>query len=285
MLKPFTIFLSISLAMMEIAHPQLHEKNFLSIDHVPIVVGNLDNARKLFKQKLHFTIKEGSVHEGIQNFFLKFKDGTYLEFTTPLDSKKTIGKYYADFIKKRQGGTKLAVSVANADSIMKYLLKRKFTFERDENKVWETVSPAGVHLFFIEYTNKNWKDSKANTTHTNNALSLRSTYILSDNISAEVTKYENYGFKQVNSISFLNIPSKQFTIGKNKLYILDASKANELKEKISFQNSTGICGFQIQVRSLSSINKLLTGLPNVQLTKKNTIIFLNKYNFFLEFCE
>ena len=67
--------------------------NFTSIDHVPVVVSNIDSIKRILSAT-HFTVKEGREHEGIKNCFIKFQDGTYLEFITPTDSLQRIGKYY-----------------------------------------------------------------------------------------------------------------------------------------------------------------------------------------------
>src|SRR5690606_26994131 len=140
---------------------------------------------KLLSEFLHFKVKAGKDHQGIQNCFIKFQDGTYLEFTMPIDSSQAIGRYYSDILKKRQGGTSLAISVHNSDTIIDFLNAKSISFEVDSNRIWKTVEPKGIDLFFIDYSDKNWKDSKINTTHLNTALSLESTYILSTNIELD----------------------------------------------------------------------------------------------------
>jgi beta-lactamase class D len=81
--------------------PNEQQKNnslfYNSIDHVPIVVNDLENVKEFLRGRLHFTIKEGKTHEGIKNCFVKFQDGTYLEFISPTDSLQAIGRFYKDF--------------------------------------------------------------------------------------------------------------------------------------------------------------------------------------------
>ena len=114
---------------------QIPSPNFISIDHIPIAVKNLDNSRKVFSDLLHFKVKNGKEHEGIKNYFIKFEDGTYLEFTTPIDSLQTIGKYYADFLKNRQGGTSLAIAIKSSDTLINYLNAQSIMYNIDSNRI------------------------------------------------------------------------------------------------------------------------------------------------------
>lgn len=259
--------------------------SFISIDHIPIVVKDLDSTSRLFSNTLQFKIKNGREHEGIKNCFVKFQDGTYLEFTMPIDSSKAIGKYYADALIKRQGGTALAVSVKSADTIIKYLETQSLPFEISNNSIWKTVSSKEINLFFIEYSNKEWKDTKENTAHSNTALSLKSVYLLSNNLNTDINKYNQHGVKKANNGSFLNIPYVKLTIGKSNLYLLDASRANKLSSKFKSDDLNGICGFEIAVSSLATINSLLSQTEGVLFESKKTICFLESYNFFLIFSE
>jgi Glyoxalase-like domain len=258
---------------------------FVSIDHIPVVVKNLDSIKKLLSGVFYFQIKEGKEHEGIKNCFIKFQDGTYLEFINPVDSLYATGKYYTDFLNHRQGGTVLAISVTNADIITRNLKAGALSFEADSSKIWKTISPVGADLFFIDYSDKTWKDSKINTTHPNMALQLKSAYLISGNLKAAISKYKSLGFRQIKNSNYSGIPCKQIVIGQSNLYFLDASKANKLTAKFKMQNLKGICGFEIKVSSLAAINKLLPKTDNIVIADTNTICYLPEYNFFINFSE
>jgi Glyoxalase-like domain len=281
------IFIIFFLGIASISNGQtsLNDQNFIAIDHIPIVVKDINALKKTLSDILYFRIKEGKEHEGIKNFFLKFQDGTYLEIISPTDSLQVIGKYYTDFLKNRQGGTSLAISVSNAAIITRNLKSKSLSFEVDSNKIWKTVSPQGINLFFIDYTNKDWKDSKINTTHPNNALLLKSTYIISDNIKAAIYKYKSFGFRQITNGNYLGIPCKKIVVGKNSLYFLDSAKSSKLTTKFGIQNLTGICGFEIKVSSLVTINKLLQQTDNVVMANSKTTYYLKDINLFIDFSE
>jgi beta-lactamase class D len=258
---------------------------FNSIDHIPIVVNELKKIKYILKNELHFTIKEGKLHDGIKNCFVKFQDGAYLEFISPIDSLQTIGKYYASFLKTRQGGTSLAISITNAALVKKMLNEKGIQFTYDSNSVWQTIEPEKADLFFIEYTDKNWKESPTNTTHTNTVTSLTATYILTDNIETEVKKYTALGITEIESGFYLETPYKRFNIGNNSLYLLDASKSKKINHLLNSKNLKGICGFQIKVNSIQVLNKLIKQKDNINYKKNSTTFYFKDYNLFLTFTE
>lgn len=268
-----------------IINGQTQSSNYISIDHIPIVVENLDNLKKVLSETLLFKVKEGKEHEGIRNCFVKFEDGTYLEFTSPIDSSQKIGKYYADFLKNRQGGTALAISVIKTDILISNLKTKRISFNIDSNRIWKTIEPKGIDLFYIDYIDKQWKDSKINTTHKNTALSLISTYFLSPNINLDLKKYKLFGFRELKNGRFSNIPYKHLLIGNSNLYLLDTSKSKGLMQKLNNQSLVGICGFEIKTKSLSMLNKLVEKVDNVTIEKNQTTIYLKDLNIFFVFRE
>lgn len=266
-------------------HFKINSSLFSAIDHIPIVVNNLENVKDIFNNQLHFTIKDGKTHEGIKNCFLKFQDGTYLEFIEPLDSLHTIGKYYSTFLKKRQGGTSLAISITNAESVKKMLNEKHFQFTADSNRIWETIEPKNFDLFFIEYTNKNWKEKAINTTHLNSANSQNATYILTDNFEAEIKKYKVLGFDEIETGMYFETPFKLFKIGNSNLYLLDGTKSKKINQLLNNEILQGICGFEIKVSSLKAFNRLIYQKENITKEKDRTIIIFKEYNLFLLFKE
>lgn len=258
---------------------------FNSIDHIPIVVNDLGKIKDIFQNQLYFTIKEGQVHEGIKNCFVKFQDGTYLEFIEPLDNSKTIGKYYADFLKTRQGGTSLAISISNAELVKKMLKEKSLPFTADSNKLWQTIEPENSNLFFIEYANKNWKENATKTTHSNTATSLTSTYFLCNDIDKEVEKYKNLGFTEIEQGNYLETPYTLFTVGKSNLYLLSGQNSSKINQSLNSKKLQGICGFEIRINSLQVFNGQIKQNKNVVFEKNSTTIYFSDYNIFTTFTE
>ncbi|MBN8702188.1 MAG: VOC family protein [Bacteroidetes bacterium] len=258
---------------------------FNSIDHIPIVVNDLVKIKDIFKNQLHFTIKEGKVHEGIKNCFVKFQDGTYLEFIEPLDNSQTIGKYYANFLKTRQGGTSLAISVSNAELIKKMLKEKTMQFTADSTKIWQTIEPENADLFFIEYVNKNWKENATITTHSNTAKSLTAIYFLTNKIEVEIKKYKALGFTEIESGNYLETPYRLFKVGQSNLYLLDGKKSSKINQLLHSKKLQGICGFEIKVNSLPVFNSQIKQNKNVVFEKNSTTTYFSDYNIFITFTE
>jgi hypothetical protein len=280
----FTLFF-LSLSLLINAQDPLVNQSFISIDHVPVAVKNLDSIKNYLATVLYFKIKEGKKHSGIKNFFLKFEDGTYLEFTTPVNNQQAIGKYYTDFLKQRQGAAALAIAVTDAAIIAHSLRTKAIPFEKDSNAIWKTVAPHNANLFFIDYTDKSWKDTKQYTAHPNKALLLKATYSIVANVDAEVDIYRKLGFTQIANASCWGIPCMQIVVGKSRLYLLDASKATSLTTQLGNRHLTGIGGVEIKVRSLAALNTLLANIPGVVIAPASTTCFLKACNFFINFTE
>ncbi len=258
---------------------------FNSIDHIPIVVNDLDKMKGILKNELHFTIKEGKVHEGIKNCFVKFQDGTYLEFISPTDSLQSIGNYYTNFLKTSQGGTSLAISISSSDLVTQMLKEQNIQFNYDSNKVWKTIEPQKFNMFFIEYADKSWKENPVNTNHSNTATALIATYFLTDNIEAEIKKYKRLGITEIESGNYLETPYVLLKIGQNNLYLLDGAKSKKINQLLNLSKLNGICGFQIKVNSLLTINKLINQKENIIKEKNRTTIYFKDYKMFLAFSE
>jgi beta-lactamase class D len=257
-----------------------------SIDHIPIVVNNLDKVKSILKNELHFTIKEGKVHEGIKNCFVKFQGGTYLEFIEPLDSSYSIGKYYASLLKIRQGGTSLAISIKNNDLAKKMLSEKNIPFSIDSsNKIWQTIELENYKLFFIKYAGNAWKENPADTKHSNTATSLNSTYFLCDDINEEAKKYNHLGFTETEKGIYFEMLYKLFKVGQSSLYLLDGKHSSKINQLLNVNNLQGICGFEIKVKSLLTFNKLLLPKDNVIKEKNKTTIYFKEYKIFLTFSE
>lgn len=258
---------------------------FNSIDHIPIVVNDLDKMKGILKNELHFTIKEGKVHEGIKNCFVKFQDGTYLEFLSPTDSLHSIGNYYANFLKTKQGGTSLAISISNFDLVKQMLQEQNIQFNYDSNKVWKTIEPQKFNMFFIEYADKSWKENPVNTNHSNTATELTATYFLTDSIEAEMRKYKSLGISEIESGNYLETPYKLLKIGQSNLYLLHGVKSSKINQLLNISNLNGICGLQIKINSLQTLNKLITQKENIIKERNRTTIYFKDYKMFLAFSE
>ncbi|MCU0469763.1 MAG: VOC family protein [Arcicella sp.] len=284
-MKKFLVFWAIGLLNLANVQSFCQNTHVITIDHVPIVVGNLELTKKILSEQLHFKVKEGKTHEGIKNCFIKFQDGTYLEFITPIDTSYSIGKYYANFQKSRQGATDLALSVKNSNSITSFLIQKSIPFEIDSNRIWKTIQPKDYDLFYIEYADKNWKDSKINTTHLNQSLSLKSTYVIDNKLHNWAKEFKNLGFSVDGMEKLWDIPYQKVIIGSSNLCLFEFSQSKKIRSKFKSLDLYGICGFEIKVENLEELKKLIPKANNIVIGKSSIIYFFYDDNFFLEFTE
>lgn len=263
--------------------PQNQNTNF--IDHIPIVVKNLEDVKNIFEDTLNFKIKNGREHFGIKNCFVKFEDGTYLEFISPTDSLQPLGKYYANHLKNNQGATSFAISVKNIDTIIDFLKKENIEYDIESNEIWKTVEPKNFNVFYIDYIDKNWKEKPINTSHSNEAISIKSIFVLENNKNFYAKKYSELGYFNTKKDTFLDIPIVTYRFGKSDLNLLNTSaKANK---KLNFNQDfySGICGLEIKVKSLIHIKKSILSSKKTTLYNGKIIYFLKDYNLFLVFRE
>jgi hypothetical protein len=260
----------------------------VAINHVPVAVTDLAAVKKVFSS-LGFTIKEGRVHAGITNCFVKFSDGTYLEFVQPLDSTQEIGRFYHDFLKTRPGASELAVEVESSDSVAQYLQRRRILFTRDHNRVWKNVTPTqpGAGIFYTEYADKNWRDKPEYTTHINNATGLGPVYYLATDLNNATKHFKDLGFTDAGPTTSLQAPARAMTIGRSRLVILDTSEPGRMADVFSSRGYTGICGISITVSSLDVLERRLRTLSKrgmLTLRKDDKLYaLLQPYALFLEF--
>lgn len=283
-----TAFIYLSTGFAAQSQPLCEEENLhklvIGIDHVPIVVRDLNEVKALFSDRLKFTVKNGREHEGISNFFVKFQDGTYLEFITPLDSSFAIGNYYSNFLRHRAGGTSLALSVKSADSVMLPLQQCVVPFKSSENPMWLSVEPSGYDLFYIEYRNKRWKEREVNTTHVNQSLSLKSVWWISEDPAKYILNFTKLGFIHKGTSKNLGIQAQVLKAGSSELIVVSRSEGASILANFKSADMEGIFGFTVQVKSLATIKQLLKD-QNLVFQGNSIIYYAKDYNFFIVFTE
>ncbi|MBT1685950.1 VOC family protein [Dawidia soli] len=288
MLRRIVYLVLCCLSLVTLAQPPKNTITAVAINHVPIAVTDLAAVKKVFSS-LGFTIKEGRAHVGTTNCFVKFSDGTYLEFVQPLDSTQEIGRFYHDFLKTRPGGSELVIEVESADSVAHYLQRKQILFARDHNRVWKNVTPTqpGAGVFYTEYADKNWRDKPEYTTHVNNATGLGPVYYLAADQDDATRHFEKLGFTDAGPTTSLQAPVRAMTIGRSRLMILDAAEPGRMADFFASRGHTGICGLSITVSSLDVLEKRLRTLSKrgmLTLRKDDKLYaLLQPYALFLEF--
>jgi len=241
----------------------------LSVDHIPIAIVDLSTIEYILGDKLQFTIKEGSVHDGIRNCFIKFEDETYLEFVSPIDSLSPLGQLYSNRLKIDSIPYFLAFKIPSTEKIINILHQNSINILLDSTRFWKTISLEHYSIFFIKYNNSNWKEKATFTTHSNGSIGLKHIWLSSNKSNVDLNLLKNLGFfdKDYNKSNFWNT-----TI-----------KLNSFPD--SLLNNNVHIGFTITVKSLQNlIERDKSHL--LKVTSKTSLVFSHEsLPFFLEFVE
>jgi hypothetical protein len=91
------------------AMPASAQQPVLGLDHIPVVVKDLDRAKQDF-MKLGFTLKPGRPHDnGLRNEHVKFADGTEIELITPTEASDELSSRYVDWLRQGDGAVSLGL--------------------------------------------------------------------------------------------------------------------------------------------------------------------------------
>lgn len=145
------------------------------VDHVPIAVRSLDAAAQTFRS-LGFHLKPGRLHaNGLNNWFVKFADGRYLELISPQQGgTDSLSRHYAELLKSGEGGAFLALRTNDLAGAAQRLAQGKIDSNFSTGDAFSTLAltrPSLAWLFVIEYRQP-VKESPALYVHANTARGL-----------------------------------------------------------------------------------------------------------------
>nr|WP_321236743.1 VOC family protein [uncultured Psychroserpens sp.] len=174
----------------------------LSIDHVIILVPDLDKSIEKYKDH-GFTLKKGRKHEnGIVNSHIKFKNKSSIELISVSDKPKDdISKDYYNLKKNKEQGVFLAISGFKIREIEKKIESLDIKYEIINTKYWNYLtfkSELGLnHIFFIEYKFE-VQDSLNLFTHKNHSEKIKSINIDGNDLTITLLKHLGLKYSVVN---------------------------------------------------------------------------------------
>jgi hypothetical protein len=251
----------------------------LGVDHVGVVVRNLDVAKSDF-ERLGFTVSSGgSFPGGLSNKIINFENGTYLELLAVqnLQPVKDEVAELAGFARKHEGAMFLGLEVSSAEETLGYLRARNFDVKdpqpgsitqeghTDKPKVplWYTVEmndkPApekkaiSLPIFFIQYSASRPTNSRAKQReiHANTASAIRSVWMVVSNLSAQIQTLHDAGFQPSTAkVKFLGAQGRAFKAGAGQIVLLDAKDKSPAVQEYVAKFGEGIMGISIQVHDI-----------------------------------
>jgi|GEM_PF-4352956 len=232
----------------------------LKSDHINFVVSNLTEYKTLFNN-LGFVLKPGTKHSnGIENFFIKFPSGPYIEILSAVKPKDNIARFYSAL--QQMGQIIPAFLAISADSIILDSLQ-KFFADINQPTSFSDLGYARIlnfpladyfiPYFFIDYRNPLPEPEKL-VTHDNMGLKISKIFI---NFSFNECLKTNFPFNQPDD---------------NYLHSGDHPENNFI-------------GIEIFCRSLFYIKKCLLNSKIKFTSSRKMIKFYLSEKFFIQFVE
>lgn len=232
----------------------------LKSDHINFVVSNLAEYKTLFNN-LGFVLKPGTKHSnGIENFFIKFPTGPYIEILSVVKPKDNIARFYGNLQQKGQiEPAFLALSAAPIilDSLQNFFADinqpTSFSDLGFARILSFQLSEKYLPYFFIEYSDQS-PEAKKFVTHNNGATKISRIFI---NFSFNECLKTNFPFNQPDD---------------NYLHSGDHPENNFI-------------GIEIFCRSLLYIKKCLLNSKIKFTSSRKMIKFYLSEKFFIQFVE
>lgn len=154
-----------------------HERPVVDgIDHIPVVVTDLDKAQADFRA-MGFSIKPGRFHEdGIRNAHVKFSDGTEIELITAVKAVDALTSEYTAKMKTGEGPVYFGLFAEDFAAASARVKSLPIKAELDTGAVTFAVT-SPLHPLFIGQRNKAADDKPEYFEHKNGAIRLSALWV------------------------------------------------------------------------------------------------------------
>lgn len=251
------------------------------IDHVGIVVRNLEAAEELYRSRLGFTVSPGGSfpHFGsVRNSIIGFGQ-TYIEVIT-VDPARAIGlgESLAGFLSQHEGALMLGLHVSSTQQTADFLRERGFeiagplggtlTLDGDGEtppERWryvvfaQPVLPADP-IFFLEYnTTEGVTLPVLPAQHANTAQRLASVWMAVRDLPAAIAAYESIGLPAGRELrhEHLGATGRELLAGSGAIWLLEAADEQGAVASFLARRGEGVIGMGIEVGSLDRANTSL----------------------------
>ena len=168
--------------------PGGRDDHALRLDHVPIVVHDLESATATYRDLLGFSIKPGRRHpNGLHNAHVKFRDGSALELITVQEPTDKLSREYARLLETGEGAVFVSLHGGPIAGLAEAArtLALPATTVGGSNFDWLVFPLAHPlhYLFFIDLRSPP-VDEEQHLTHTNTALRLASVWVIAPAVNA-----------------------------------------------------------------------------------------------------
>ncbi|GJM43184.1 MAG: hypothetical protein DHS20C21_00260 [Gemmatimonadota bacterium] len=150
----------------------------LGLDHIPVVVADLERARTTFLD-LGFALKPGRDHaNGIRNAHVKFPNGAGIELLTASSAVDPLSTHYVNLLRAGEGPAFASFHARDTQQLHAALREGGYEF-RTDGEITELRSP-GLAFLFIVRDNRSPTDRPEHFAHPNGAMALTTVWIATE---------------------------------------------------------------------------------------------------------
>jgi catechol 2,3-dioxygenase-like lactoylglutathione lyase family enzyme len=257
------------------------------VDHVIVVVRDLEEAARVYTEVLGFTVvRGGNFPGGLQSRAVRFASN-YVELMSIDPSQAPPDDELVRLLNEREGGYALALGVSSAQQTADALRARNFEVigpagtpfipegsKEVQTAPWQTVAIANPVLpsepiFFIQYARR--EASSRPIEHQNTAVDLRSVWIAVKDLEEATKGYEALGLLPGHKRRMPQLAAKGREIGAERgvILLLQATDTKGPLASYVAQHGEGVVGMSIEVRDLNIARSLLHSSTQQELNPSN----------------
>lgn len=158
------------------ATPESTSSALIGIDHIPLVVKNLERATRTY-QRLGFAIKPGRFHaDGIRNAHVKYPDGAGIELITADRASDDLTRQYLGLLSAGEGPAFVSFHTADLGAVTQRLETSGVGYSLHDGLL-DVRAPELEWLFLFAGTNQSPTDRPENFAHPNTADATSAVWI------------------------------------------------------------------------------------------------------------
>lgn len=217
----------------------------VGIDHIPVVVANLEKAEADFR-RLGFSIKPGRPHvDGIRNAHVKFPDGTEIELITAPAAVDALTTEYRAKMKTGDGPVYFGLYAPDRIALVAKLRASGFPVQGDDNSILTFSSGSPLHPLFFGGRNKSPTDKPEYFAHANSAVRLSALWVRDDQELRKLFRGLGMPVRPMRQCTPITASeSSAVALPEGKVYLVPSATAN-------------VVAARVEVRSLAALESVL----------------------------
>jgi Glyoxalase-like domain len=243
-----SLILALALAMAA-AGPAAPEPVVRGLDHVPLAVKDLEQAKADF-EALGFALKPGRPHDnGLRNAHVKFPDGTEIELITALAATDALASEYHGWLKDGDGPAFLGLYVADFAILIERLSRLGLALHRQGDL--GTLSEPALRRLFFARRQRSPTDRPEHFAHANTAFSLAGVWLAGAEAEQRLLAMLDAAPIEVPPCGPFGSASAALSLSTSEIAFLPATAR--------LASGRSIVGVTVTVKSLEAARSILTG--------------------------